>query len=225
MILSKQKPLEEILEAVSDETSLFIVGCAGCALGSASGGPEEVAAMKEALADAGKTVTDTIVIDFLCNKALAGDRLGRRIEALKSSDAILVMCCGVGVQAVAKMVDIPVRAGCDTVGVTGVQGSWPSEERCMQCGECVLSYTAGICPVATCAKGLLNGVCGGSQDGMCEVDPENRRCGWEMIFDRAKELGQLDRLKTFLDARDYRKREIDKELRTTIRWALEVEEG
>jgi len=225
MILSKQKPLEEILEAVRDEENIFILGCAGCALGSGSGGPVEVEAMKVALTEAGKSVTGTLVIDFLCNKALAGSRLQRRLEALKASDSILVMTCGVGVQAVAKMVDVPVRAGCDTIGTTGIQGSWPSEERCMQCGDCVLSYTAGICPVATCAKGLINGVCGGSHEGRCEVDPENRPCGWYLIFKRAEQIGQLDRLKKFLEARDYRKREIQKELRTTIRWALEVEEG
>lgn len=224
MIVSKQKPLEVLLEDLKEDERLFVLGCNGCAEGSGTGGPEEVAEMVERLSEAGKTITGSLVVDFLCNKALVGTRLSRRVEELVQADAILVMTCGVGVQAVARMVDKPVRAALDTISMGGVQGSWPSEERCMECGDCVLSYTGGICPLTACSKSLLNGICGGSNDGMCEVAPETKPCGWVQIYERCKELGQLDRLREFLVARDYQKRSFPEELRTTIRWALEVEE-
>jgi len=45
-----------------------------------------------------------------------------------------------------------------------------------------------------CPKGLLNGPCGGTTaDGKCEVDP-TRDCAWAMIYRRAEELSQVDKL-------------------------------
>jgi hypothetical protein len=98
-----------------------------------------------------------------------------------------------------------------------------SSERCMECGECVLSYTGGICPITTCSKSLLNGQCGGAKNGKCEVSKE-RPCGWQLIWERAHELGTEDRLMKFLPLRSYTKWDFPNELRTTVRWALEMEE-
>lgn len=223
MIVSKQKPFEVLLEDLKGDQRLFVLGCAGCAEGSGTGGPEQVTEMVSKLQEAGKTVVGHLVVDFLCNKALVGTRLARHLEELRPADALVVMTCGIGVQAVARMVDKPVRASLDTISMGGMQGSWPSEERCLECGDCVLSYTGGICPVTACSKSLVNGICGGSNDGMCEVAP-TKPCGWSQIYERCKELGQLDRLHEFLAARDYQKQSFPEELRTTVRWALEVEE-
>lgn len=225
MIVSKQKPMSALLEDLKGDEVLFVLGCGGCAQGSGTGGPAEVAAMVKALQEAGKSVVGDLVVDFLCNKALVGARLARKVGSLGRADAIVVLTCGIGVQAVARMVDRPVRAALDTVYLGGFQGSWPSEERCLECGDCVLSYTGGICPVTACAKSLVNGICGGSKDGMCEVAP-TKPCGWVQIFERCQERGQLARLAQFLAARDYRKQQaFPEELRTTVRWALEVEAG
>jgi ferredoxin len=224
VIVSKQKPMATLLEDLKGDEALFVLGCGGCAQGSGTGGPAEVAAMVTALRDAGKSVVGDLMVDFLCNKALVGTRLARKVAVLGRVDALVVMTCGIGVQAVARMVDRPVRAALDTVYLGGFQGSWPSEERCLECGDCVLSYTGGICPVTACAKSLVNGICGGSKDKMCEVAP-TKPCGWVQIFERCQERGQLARLEQFLAARDYRKQQaFPEELRTTVRWALEVEE-
>ncbi len=64
-------------------------------------------------------------------------------------------------------------------------------ERCAACGECVLGITAGICPIARCAKSLLNGPCGGSQGGKCEISGDIP-CAWQLIYDRLKEQGLLE---------------------------------
>ena len=134
-----------------------------------------------------------------------------------------MVTCGIGVKAVAKMVDLPACPASNTFSSGGMQGRWRSEERCAGCGDCILDLTGGICPITMCSKGLLNGTCGGQHDGKCEVDPE-RDCGWYLIYQRLKELGKLDNLKKIPPLRDYRKREVPGSQRRTTRWALEKEE-
>ena len=112
----------------------------------------------------------------------------------------------------------------NTVCMGDYQGLWPSEERCAECGECVLAATGGLCPVTLCAKGLVNGQCGGTgYDGSCEVSKE-KKCGWHMIYERMKALGRLDDMRRLQAPRDSRKRDISDANRRTIRWALEVDE-
>ena len=113
-------------------------------------------------------------------------------------EAILSIACGAGVQFVAeKYRKVPVCPGINTnfIGVTEEQGVWT--ERCQACGDCKLHLTGGICPIARCAKSLLNGPCGGSSKGKCEVNPEID-CGWQLIYDRLKELGRLDLLEVII---------------------------
>ncbi len=76
-------------------------------------------------------------------------------------------------------------------------------EKCGGCGDCVLHLTGGICPIVRCAKSLLNGPCGGSQNGKCEVDPQGIDCGWQLIYDRMKRLGLLARLEENEPIRDW----------------------
>jgi len=220
MILSKQKPWEEILGYLEGENSVFLLGCNGCAQASGTGGPEQVADMKSKLEEAGKKVTGTCVIDFLCEKALVKSKLRRKIEQIKEADSILVMTCGVGVQAVAAAINKVCHPACDTVNLGGSRGEWMGSERCMECGECLLEYTGGICPLTACTKGLINGQCGGASHGKCELNPE-KDCGWELIYKRLKDLNKLDKLKKFIPPKDYGKMEPDIETMSTSRWALE----
>jgi len=76
------------------------------------------------------------------------------------------------------------------------------EERCAACGDCLLALTAGICPIARCAKGLLNGPCGGSQNGKCEVDPE-KDCAWALIIERLEKAGRLHVLEEIRPPRNF----------------------
>ena len=220
MILSKQKPWGEISSYLDEENSVFILGCNGCAQASGTGGPVQVAEMKNKLEEIGKKVTGSTVIDFLCEKALVKSRLRNKVEQLEAADSILVMTCGVGVQAVATAVNKVCHPACDTVNLGGSRGEWKGSERCLECGECLLEYTGGICPLTACTKGLINGQCGGASKGKCELDPE-KDCGWELIYNRLKGLNQLDKLRGFIAPKDYSKMMPDVKIMSTSSWALE----
>ncbi len=224
MNATEPKPIEEVLESLVGASSVYIVGCTGCPVGCDVGGQEWLAEMTEALTAAGKTVTGGCLLELLCNKALVGIKLGRFAEQVLAADAVLVGSCGVGVQAVGNMVARRAVPALNTVCLGDVQGLWPGEERCAECGECLLAWTGGLCPITLCAKSLVNGQCGGTgDDGACEVSPEHP-CGWKLIYDRLTELGRLDDMRRFVDPRDYRKRRLPDAARKTIRFALEVAE-
>ena len=220
MILSKQKPWEEVLSYLDGENNVFILGCNGCAQASGTGGPAQVEEMKTKLGEINKKVTGSAVIDFLCQKALVKSRLRTKVEQIGAADSILVMTCGVGVQAVAAAVNKVCHPACDTVSLGGSRGEWRGSERCMECGECLLEYTGGICPLTACTKGLINGQCGGASKGKCELNPE-RDCGWELIYKRLKDLNQLDKLRRFIAPKDYSKMMPDVKTMSTSLWALE----
>jgi len=220
MILSKQKPWEEILGYLDGENNVFLLGCNGCAQASGTGGPEQVAEMKGKLEEVGKKVAGSAVIDFLCEKALVKSKLRNRVEQLEAADSILVMTCGVGVQAVAAAVNKVCHPACDTVNLGGSRGEWRGSERCLECGQCLLEYTGGICPLTACTKGLTNGQCGGASKGKCELDPE-KDCGWELIYQRLKALNQLDKLRRLIAPKDYSEMMPDAKIMSTSLWALE----
>jgi len=223
MITSEPKPMEEIIESLSDVQRVFIVGCGGCPVGCKSGGEERMKELTVALSENGKEVTGSVLIDFLCNKALVGTQLGYHLPQLREARAVLVVSCGVGVQATGHMIDLPVVPANNTLFSQGMQGLWPSEERCAGCGDCVLDLTGGICPITMCSKSLLNGMCGGQRDGKCEVESD-RDCGWYLIYRRLEELGKLDNLKRLGQTRDFRKLDVPDYQRNTTRWALEKAE-
>jgi hypothetical protein len=193
MIVSEPKPSAEIVDSLPGAGAIFIVACGGCPVGCDSGGQERIDELADILSQNGVATTGSAEIDFLCNKALVGTRLGYHIAALKKAQAVLVVSCGIGVQATGHMIDLPVIPASNTLSNQGMQGLWPSEEMCAGCGNCILGITAGICPIAHCAKQLLNGPCGGSQGGMCEIDPDVP-CAWQQIWDRAAKLGIEERL-------------------------------
>jgi len=220
MILSEQKPFEEILRYLEGEKSVFILGCNGCAQSSGSGGPVQVEEMKKKLEEAGKKVTGTKVIDFLCEKALVKSGLRGKVEAVAAADSILVMTCGIGVQAVAASVNKICHPACNTINLGGSRGEWQGSERCQECGQCLLDYTGGICPITACTKSLVSGACGGASNGKCEISPD-KDCGWELIYERLKAKNQLDKLKLLLEPLDHNKLMARPEMLATPRYALE----
>ena len=220
MILSKQKPWEEVLGYLEGENSIFIQGCNGCAQASGTGGPEQVAEMKGKLEGTGKKVTGSTVVDFLCEKALVKSRLRNRVEQIEAADSILIMTCGIGVQAVAAVVNKVCHPACNTVNLGGSRGEWQGSERCMECGDCLLEYTGGICPLTACTKGLISGQCGGASNGKCELSPD-KDCGWELIYQRLKLKNQVDMLKKFIPPKSWDKMMPEVEMMATSQWALE----
>lgn len=220
MLRSEQKPFEEIIGYLDGESKIFIVGCDGCANASQTGGLPQVLEMRARLEEAGKKVCGYSVIDFLCQKALVASRLRAKEKELEDADSLLVLTCGVGVQAVAAVVPKPVHPGCNTISLGGSRGEWQGSERCMECGDCLLDYTGGICPLTTCTKSLNNGACGGARKGKCEIS-DNKPCGWELIYKRLKERGQLDKMKKFIPPKSYSKARPRPEWLSSSIWALE----
>ncbi len=202
MLISKQKPLEEILSYLEGDKSVFLIGCKGCAEGWGSGGEKQVAEMKSTLQEGGKAVSGSVVVDMLCDSTLTKLKFRSYKEEIAAADSILVLTDGAGVQTVAEAVDKVVHPGCNTLSSGGAHAEWKEAERCLECGDCMLEFTGGLCPIARCSKHLLNGPCGGSQGGKCEVDPDIP-CVWQQIVDRLAKLGQLDKLERLVTPKNW----------------------
>lgn len=183
MIISQLKPLAELQQALADFQRLFLVGCAACATTCKAGGEEEIFRLQEWLNGEDKEVTGSVVIDEACHIMRAARDLRQHKDALHDAEALVVLACGSGVQSISTNVDKRVVGGLNSMFLGNVRRFGQYEEMCSLCGDCILNETAGICPVTTCAKGLLNGPCGGMADGHCEVDAEIP-CAWRLIYER-----------------------------------------
>lgn len=203
MIITEQKSRAEILHMLEPHNTVFVLGCGVCATTWRTGGEPEVRALVEDLKDQGKTSAGWAVTEEACCDARLTRRTLKQVRAsLDVSDAIVVMACGAGVQTVASLVELPVYPGLNTVGLAQIQSLNLALERCKLCGECILGRTGGICPVARCPKGLMNGPCGGYQDGKCEVD-RNQDCAWVLIYQRLEQLGQQERFAAISEPKDW----------------------
>lgn len=207
MVVSEKKPIEELLGYLKGAKKVVLVGCGDCATACKTGGEPEIAEMKETLAANGIEVTGSVIIPTACNLLLGKKELKAVKDALKEADAVVSMACGDGTQTIMKNVkkqNIPVYPANDTLFIGEVERVGKFEEACKACGECELGWTGGICPVTMCAKGLVNGACGGAKNGKCEVSPDND-CAWVLIYERLKALGQLDNMKEVRAPKDYSK--------------------
>ncbi len=193
--ITRQKPLEEIEQQIEGLERVFIIGCGTCATMTNTGGREQVLDMKEHLQGLGKMVTGWTVIPTACDE-MTEVSLQENNSAIQSADCLLVMSCAMGVQRVGSYNGKPVIPALDTLFIGVEDGPGYFHEVCDQCGRCVLGYTAGICPITACHKGLLNGPCGGTNNGKCEVDKE-KDCAWTLIYNRLKEQGRLDLMKKY----------------------------
>ena len=199
--ITKQKPLDELKQLLEELDRVYIIGCGTCATMTKTGGIEEVAAMKEQLEELGKLVTGTIVIPTACDE-MTEAAVKDNGEAIQQANCILVMACALGVHRASLYLNQPVIPALDTlfIGVEDSPGSF--QEVCAQCGQCILGETAAICPVTRCHKGLLNGPCGGTNDGKCEVDKE-KDCAWTLIYRRLEEQGRLDLMRKCQPPKNY----------------------
>ena len=204
MIIAEQKPLAEIKAMIADAERVLVVGCGTCVTVCFAGGAKEVDILASSLRmatrlDGNGKVVDEITVQRQCeweyNAPLA--------DKLDNYDLILSLGCGIGVQTLAEQFPkMRVAPGLNTkfMGLPTEQGVW--EERSAACGECNLDKTGGICPIARCAKQLLNGPCGGSQNGLCEINPDVP-CAWQLIWERMTALGQIDRLLELQPPKDW----------------------
>ncbi|MFH1382310.1 MAG: methylenetetrahydrofolate reductase C-terminal domain-containing protein [Chloroflexota bacterium] len=199
--VTKQKPLEEVVQSLGDCRKVYIIGCGTCATTLHTGGKTEVLAMKKSLEDDGREVTGWMVIPTACDE-LTKEALAENAGDIESSDCILVMSCAFGVQTVRLHCDKAIYPALNTLFVGKEESPGCYADICMQCGNCVIARTAGICPLVKCAKELFNGPCGGSVGGKCEIDP-NTPCAWQLIYDRLAAMGQLDRLEEIEPVKDW----------------------
>ena len=202
MIITEAKPIDEILKYLADYTKVFIVGCGSCATQCKTGGEEEVLEMKQLLENSGKKITGSVIPDESCHLPLMKKRLKEHSAEIENSDAILVMSCGSGVQAVAQIKEVPVFPSTDTTFLGNTKRIGDFAEFCSMCGECKLGKTAAICPVTRCSKGMSIGPCGGMDKGKCEVD-NDRDCAWVLIYESLKKRGKLHQLEEMAEPRDF----------------------
>lgn len=204
MIITRSRDRARVIENLETvgARSVFIVGCHQCATVAHTGGEVEVADLARFLGERGYDVAGVEVGEVTCHLAQTRVELRRHAAELAAADAVIVLTCGAGVQTVADSApETPVFPGLDSVFLGNVIRGGVFEERCQMCGECVLDLTAGICPVTTCPKGLLNGPCGGMWDGKCEVLTD-RECTHVRIHDRLKAQGRA-RAHRSLPPKDY----------------------
>lgn len=207
MIKADRKPLDEIYGFIEDYSRVLILGCGGCSTVCHAGGEREVAVLAQSLRlKARNESRDMEFPERTVMRQCEPEFVDPVIEELDEEEAVVSTACGVGVNhMVERGCEIPVFPGLDTtfMGATVEHGVW--EERCAGCGQCILHLTGGICPVARCAKTILNGPCGGTNDGMCEISTEEDPvpCGWALIVERMEELGTLHRLNEIMPAKDW----------------------
>ena len=209
MIVGEQKRLEEIAGMLEGSSRILVAGCRSCVAICHAGGEKEVAVLAESLrllsSMKGKGwEIEEATVERQCEKEFVAELSAR----LQGKDAVLSIACGVGAQTVQAMhPGLRVLPGLNTTGMGAPEEAGVFVERCAGCGDCILHLTGGICPIARCAKSLLNGPCGGSQGGKCEVSKETP-CAWEEIYLSLQAQGRLDLLeepippKSWLTARD-----------------------
>ena len=202
MIFTKPKPMKEILDSLAPYEKPLILGCGTCSADCHPGGEKEVADMKKRLKSEGMGVVEGVVIESLCNLEKVRRALKDKKEKVKKADVVLVMSCGIAVQVVAAHTDKPVVPGLDTVFAGVLERIGHYREMCSICGQCVVGEYGGICPVSRCPKELLNGPCGGTIDGKCEVDSEIE-CAWVEIYERMKSLGNEGSLARIAKPKDH----------------------
>ncbi len=199
--ITQPKTEEEIDRLLSGSGRIFIIGCGTCVTLTNTGGAPEVAAMKEKLSQAGKLITGYMVAPVACDN-LTGEILEAYGGQINQADTLLIMTCAFGVQTLARQLKKMVIPALDTLFIGKETGPGQFDEICTQCGTCVIGETGGICPVTSCHKGLVNGPCGGTNKGKCEID-KAKDCAWTLIYNRLDELGQLDLMRKLQRPRNH----------------------
>jgi ferredoxin len=204
MIVGNRKSLEEILEMLKPYKKILLLGCRECITVCAAGGEREVGVLASELKlSRAKDGEEIEVKEHTLERQCDHEYINEIKSFVNDYEVVVSMACGAGIQYVAEhypsKIVLP-AINTTFLGVTLEQGVW--SERCQGCGECVLHLTGGVCPITRCAKSLLNGPCGGSSNGKCEIDKDTD-CAWQLIINRLKELGQLDRYEEIIPAKDW----------------------
>ena len=199
----KLKAVDELEALLADKDNLFVIACNKCFKEFETANEPDCEAFTEIAAQQGKTIVGTAKVDFLCNKTQTVAKLDDLIP--DGAEHVVVISCGLGIQTVAEIADLPVYAASNSINYTGHHGMALTKKACDACAQCYLNMTGGICPIVDCSKSLVNGQCGGAKNGKCEVDP-NKDCAWENIQKRLEKQGRLNELTSQpVQIRDYSK--------------------
>ena len=221
MVIGESKPLAEILETVKDFKKIVVAGCKGCVTVCCVGGEKEVAILASELRIARKSAGDELEVkEYTCERQCDPEYIEALDELVADADAVVSIACSVGPQyIVARYPYLKVFPGVNTTSIGGAveHGVW--KEFCQACGNCVIGDFGGLCPITRCAKQLLNGPCGGSSGGKCEVGKGCVHCMWQLIYDRLQNLGELHKLTEVKLYKDWSTSR-DGGLRTSIREEL-----
>jgi ferredoxin len=204
MIITKQKEINKIINSI-DGKSVFIIGCSECATLCHTGGEEEVKEMKKILEKENIKVTGWVILDPACH--LNNDRrmLKSHKDEIDKSEKILVLACGNGIQTVSELIDFQeIIPGTDTLFLGEIKRANQFEKRCNLCGECIQDLFEGLCPISRCPKKMLNGPCGGSIDGKCEIN-KDLDCIWQLIYDKLKSKNKINELDKLREPKDWSK--------------------
>lgn len=204
MIIAESKPIEEIKDMIKNYKKVLISGCGSCVTVCLTGGRKQVELLASKLRALKKAEGEEITIgERTIPRQCEPKFVDQMIEDASQYDAILSMACGAGVQEIADRIgNVPVMPAMNTTFLGVADGEGNFNEVCLACGNCLLAFTGGICPVARCAKSLINGPCGGSQGGLCEASKVNP-CVWQLIYKRLKELDMLHVLKDMSNKRKW----------------------
>ena len=204
MITAERKPIDEIRAMIAPYKKVLVLGCGSCVAECAAGGEKETGMLASALRMANKMEGQEVIIqEKTLDRQCVKDFVILLDDVIDQYDAVLSLGCGAGVQAVAEMFsETPILPALNTefLGETRDQGYWV--ENCLGCGDCMLDDFGGVCPLARCSKQLLNGPCGGSREGKCEINPEVP-CAWQAIIDRLDRFGSLERLEQIYPPKDW----------------------
>jgi len=204
MIVVRQKKLEDIQAEIAPYKRVLLVGCNTCAAVALAGGENETSRLASTLRlrnarEGGDKEYSCTVLQRQCEPEFLNEL------DHSEADVILSLGCGAGVALLSEIIGKPTMPALDTlfIGAARGYGSWRAE--CSACGNCVLDQTGGVCPVTRCAKGIMNGPCGGVDGGKCEVDP-NQECAWVTIYDRMEQLGRGEDAEKIIEPRDFSRR-------------------
>lgn len=206
MIIAERKPLNEIKSFLENYKKILIVGCGTCATVCLAGGETEVKVVASGLRIGFlKEDKEVEILEDCITRQCEPEFVSKILERVKKEEveAVLSLGCGVGVNFLAEKLETsPVFPGVNTefFGATVEPGVWV--EMCAGCGNCMLHLTGGICPITRCSKSILNGPCGGSKDGKCEISPDVD-CGWTLIVERMKKIGNLRLFEDIIPPRDW----------------------
>ena len=197
------KSVDELAPVIAEANNIFVIACNKCFKEFENTNEPDCEAFEKIVADQGKTIVGSAKVDFLCNKTQTVKKFDDMIP--EGTESIFVVSCGLGIQTVAEMADVPVFAACNSLNYTGHHGMALTKKACDACAQCYLNMTGGICPIVDCSKSLVNGQCGGAKNGKCEVSPD-KDCAWENIQQRLQKQGRIAELTAQpVQIRDYSK--------------------